>query len=92
MKAIIKVNKNSAYAKYNYLTFEVNYIVNGSLININIKGANVDFSFKEVIIVDFEKEINKFFLDFSAGEIFFILNYRHINKINYSPVQRDNKK
>ena len=74
------------------LTFEVNYIVNGSLININIKGANVDFSFKEVIIVDFEKEIDDFFSDFSAAEIFFILNYRHINKISYYPAQWDNKK
>ena len=92
MKAIIKVNKNSSFAKYNYLTFDVNYIVGGNLININVKGANVDFSFKEVIIVDFEKEINKNFNDFSVNQMFFILNYRHINKISYYPAQWDNKK
>jgi len=68
MKAILKVNKGSSYAKYNYRTFGVNSIMNG-LFNLTfpaqtdaigmplIPEFTADFSYKEVLIVDIETEM-----------------------------------
>lgn len=54
MKAIVKVKKASAYAKYNGHTFNVESIMD-KLICLNINGNSVDFSFTEVILVDVQK-------------------------------------
>jgi hypothetical protein len=59
MKAIIKVNNQSAYSKYNFLTFEVKEVLR-DIISIKIEeNLSADFSIKEVIIIDFNKEYQK---------------------------------
>ena len=66
MKAIVtNVRKESNYSKFNGLTFEVVGVLS-SLIALSIpdecgKLRTVDFSFNEVFIVDFEKELQKQF-------------------------------
>ena len=56
MKAIIKVNNQSAYSKYNFLTFEVKEVLR-DIISIKIEeNLSADFSIREVIIIDFDKE------------------------------------
>ncbi|MDY3538168.1 hypothetical protein PG275_09165 [Riemerella anatipestifer] len=63
MKAIIKVNTESFYSKYNFLTFEV-FEIGGSW--VSFKGLHpsfpqneVDFTFDEIFIVDIENELKK---------------------------------
>lgn len=63
MKAILKVHKNSAYANYNGLTFEVNSIVSNKLLNLQFDGFTADFSCKEVIIVDINTELQRSYDD-----------------------------
>jgi len=60
MRVILKVKKESAYAKYNGLTFNVKEFLNG-LLALDINGKTVDFGFKEVLIVDFKNELNTAF-------------------------------
>ena len=83
MKAIVKVNKSSSCAKHNYLTFDVKEIVSRNLIALDINGVTTDFSPKEVIIVDFAKEINSRLNKDVTIELMFLWNYQHINKIAY---------
>jgi len=83
MKAIIKVNKNSSFAKYNFLTFDVKQVLSRNLVALNINGQTVDFSVKEVIIVDFAKEINSRLNKDVTSELMFLWNYQHINKVSY---------
>jgi hypothetical protein len=83
MKAIIKVNKNSSFAKHNYLTFDVKEVLSKNLIALNINGVTTDFSVKEVIVVDFAKEINSRLNKDVTIELMFLWNYQHINKIAY---------
>lgn len=57
MKAIVNVKKTSSAYKHNLKTFEVMNVF-GPLINLKIEdNLTMDFSYREVIIVDFEKEI-----------------------------------
>jgi len=56
MKAIINVNKANQYSKFNGLTFEM-VELNKSFVAVNLNGTTTDFALKEVIIVDFQKEI-----------------------------------
>lgn len=56
MKAIINVNSKNQYSKFNGLTFPVKEI-NNSFVAIDLNGATTDFTHKEVLIVDFQKEI-----------------------------------
>jgi hypothetical protein len=60
MKAIISVNKNSAYAHLNGHTFEVKAIYNTSL-DLSINGTTTAFGFSEVVIVDLQSEMQHFF-------------------------------
>lgn len=82
MKVIINIKNNySQYKKYNFLTFEVKELLNdhvGVLLNRENGDFNqTDFHFSEIIIVDFEKELNK-----SIGlEKERLLNYGKINSI-----------
>jgi CYTH domain-containing protein len=62
MKAIVNVNKNSHYVKFNGLTFEVKELLSKqvALLIPNVefgKDITTDFGFKEVIIVDIVDEI-----------------------------------
>lgn len=74
MRAIVNIRKSSAYAEYNGLTFEVaetkaNTQSEKVRITLKIfrkdigKEVSVDFSENEVIIVDFQKEIQKAYDD-----------------------------
>ena len=60
MTAIINVNKKSAYAKFNGLTFNVKSIYN-TTIDLDINGVTVAFGFSEIIIVNIQAEMQKFF-------------------------------
>ncbi len=61
MLAIItNINKKSGYSKYKGLTFEVKEVLS-TLIALNIEGVTVDFTHHEVMIVDFNSELQKAF-------------------------------
>lgn len=64
MRAIISVNKSSAYASLNGHTFEVKAIYDTSL-DLNINGTTTSFEFSEVVIVDLQSEIQRFFDQFN---------------------------
>jgi hypothetical protein len=55
MKVIIKVGKKSAYAHLNYKTFS-GTVSSPEHITLFVDGVEVDFTFKEIIIVDFIQE------------------------------------
>jgi hypothetical protein len=55
MRAIVNVNKNSAYSYLNGLTFEVIEILY-SVVALDVNDNTVDFSFSEVFIVDIQNE------------------------------------
>lgn len=57
MKAIIKVNKSSWFSIFNGLTFDVVDVLD-RIVAVTIEGRTVDFSFKEIFIVDIVKELN----------------------------------
>ena len=90
MKAILNVNHNSAYSHQNLLTFNVNMIVSENLINLNFKGFTADFSAKEIIVIDFEKEMQAAFDDFNfsgnSKRYNFLKNYQEIHKIKFEPI------
>ncbi len=57
MKAIVNVNKESGYAIFNGLTFDV-VELQSRLIGLRINGSIVtDFTYKEVIIVDIQQVV-----------------------------------
>lgn len=56
MKAIVNVNKNSAYAHLNGLTFEVAEILT-TLFALDVNGTKTDFGHKEVIIISLQEEL-----------------------------------
>lgn len=56
MKAIVNVKKSSSFSKFNFLTFEVKEVLS-AIVCLNINGNSVDFSFGEVIIVNFQDEL-----------------------------------
>lgn len=62
MKVIININnKRNQYAKFNGLTFDVAEVMSGS-VGVLLRQGNfnqTDFSFDEIIIVDFLEELNK---------------------------------
>jgi hypothetical protein len=81
MKAIIKVSKNSSFAKFNGHTFEVKEVLSANSTNpifaMDINGSTTDFTSKEIIIVDLVSELNQL-----AAPIKFALScYVKINKI-----------
>ena len=63
MKAIIKVSKNSSFAKFNGHTFEVKEVLsantNNPIFAMDINGSTTDFTSKEIMIVDLSIEFNK---------------------------------
>jgi hypothetical protein len=63
MKAIIKVSKNSSFAKFNGHTFEVKEVLSANSTNpifaMDINGSTTDFTSKEIMIVDLVSELNK---------------------------------
>lgn len=58
MKVIINVNQKSSYSYLNGRTFEIKELLS-SMISVEIKGITIDFGFKEIFIVDIEKELEK---------------------------------
>lgn len=82
MKAIIKVSKNSSFAKFNGHTFEVKEVLsansNNPIFAMNINGSTTDFTSKEIMIVDLFSELNKSL----SGPVKIALScYVKINKI-----------
>lgn len=88
MKAIVNVNKESAYAKYNGLTFEIVEFLN-TMLALNIDGRTTDFNYKEVIILDFQKEMQEAYDDYnwdrSRARYLDLKKYRDANTINFTP-------
>lgn len=90
MKAIVNVNRQSSYSKYNGLTFEVHNL-GTKTITLIIDSEQVDFSLKEVLIVNLESEIKKASLNdkpelgSNLTTYSKLLNYCDIKKINYMP-------
>ena len=78
MKAIINVQKGSAYAKYNGLTFEVRELMS-STIALDMNGQTTDFNFDEVLIVDLINE----FLEYDL-----VLDYLPNSKHKIEPTNR----
>lgn len=66
MKAIINVNKKSAYADFNGRTFEVTEILD-TRVSLNILGTVTDFSHKEVSIVDIDTELQNEYDSYNWG-------------------------
>lgn len=66
MKAIINVNKNSAYAHLNGKTFWVKEVLS-NLVAINIDGFTVDFHHAEVLIVELAAEMQSAFNAYNWG-------------------------
>jgi CYTH domain-containing protein len=71
MKAIINVNKESAYAKYNGHTFEVKEFLS-TVAGIKIPHeefaeVTADFSHTEVLIVDLQEELQKAYDNYNWG-------------------------
>lgn len=60
MTAIIQVNKKSSYAYLNGHTFNVKSIYNTTL-DLDINGVTTAFGFSEVIIVNIQEEMQRFF-------------------------------
>lgn len=72
MKEILKVDKASAYAKLNGLTFKVSEILSQSIslfiyVPEHGKEVKVDFSHSEVFIVDIQNELQKAYDIFNWG-------------------------
>jgi 3-deoxy-D-arabino-heptulosonate 7-phosphate (DAHP) synthase class II len=93
MKAIItNIKKRSAYAKYNGLTFEVKEVLS-TLIALQIPDENgklntVDFTFKEVMIVDFEQELQRAYCNANWDNKYL----RHFNNLkNYQEIKKIQK-
>ena len=65
MKAIINVSKKSAYAHYNWQTFEITSMYNTSVdvAIINAIGMKIttSFGFEEIIICDLQDELQRAF-------------------------------
>ncbi len=94
MKAIINVNKNSAYAKYNGLTFCTHKMFR-DFIELDINGNIVDFKFDEIIIVDFSEELKKayeWFKDDKSMKMFYdyFVNYAEVNNIKTEEKYKNN--
>jgi hypothetical protein len=94
MKAIVNVNKNSAYSYLNGRTFEVKEL-NSKTIAVEIKHKEfgiciADFSYTEVLIIDIEFEISEAksnCISLGRTEHFDLrdklLNYKKINKLQF---------
>jgi len=86
MKVVINVHSASAYSKFNGLTFEVKEILS-NLIAVSIDNRTVDFLYKEVVIVDFQKELKEAWEkaenDLNVHEkLHFLRNYKTLHKIS----------
>lgn len=55
MKAIVNVNKNSAYKQLNGLTFDVKELLS-KVVALDVLGLTIDFSYNEIFIVDLKEE------------------------------------
>lgn len=88
MKAIINVNKNSAYASLNGRTFEVVELLN-SVAALNTPMACADFSYSEIVIVDIDEEMQRAYdaWNWNASKLDYIhlKTYCTLNKI--APLQ-----
>ena len=60
MKAIVLVNKKSAYANLNGLTYNIKSIY-ASGVDLDVNGVTTSFGFSEILIVDLQTEMQKFF-------------------------------
>jgi len=71
MKAIINVNKESAYAKFNGHTFEVKEVLSTAvgikLSHEEFGEVTADFTHTEVFIVDLQEELQKAYGDYNWG-------------------------
>ena len=88
--AIVNVNKHSAYAHLNGLTFEVKEIRH-SQIDLLIEGRTVCFGHKEVMICDLQNTMQKVYdnRNWSGGSYERIYNslelYVKANEIKFKP-------
>jgi hypothetical protein len=84
MKAIVRVSKKSAYSVHNGLTYPVKEIL-GNIIALDINGKTVDFTYREILIVDFATELQKSY-DLhnwnGSGNYIKLCAYMDANKIN----------
>ncbi len=91
MQGIIKVHKTSSKAHLNGFTFSIEEIVQGR-ISLNIDGATTDFSYKEIIIVEFQHTFRKAQIRsrVSDGGIKDVTNltlYANVHGINVNQIQ-----
>jgi hypothetical protein len=89
MKAIItNLSKESSYYDLIGQTFEVKEVLHG-LVALKINGKTTDFSFKEIFIVDIEKEVQTAYdnWNWDSGKSAYtrIMDYCNSKNINVSP-------
>ena len=85
MRAVINVPKKNQYSRLNGLTFEVGDIMPNGLglvgVNVEFPKNQVDFSFKELIIVDLVDELKVSKTGRALSSNFeCLLNYCEVNK------------
>lgn len=81
MKAILNVNPESVYSKYNFQTFNV-VQSNGKIFTLLIKEKFVDFAINEILIIDIHNEyLNAYKNDKSLDDI--LLDYIIYYKISF---------
>lgn len=86
MKAIVNVNTNSAYAPLNGHTFKVKGVFE-RFIALDVNGVVTDFGHQEVIIVDFQNELQKEFDTFKwngGGDYYNLRKYAINNHIVFA--------
>jgi hypothetical protein len=95
MQVIIKVPQTSAFSKYNFLTFEVEQVVGNTLLSVKLEpGKKADFSYKEIIIVDFENAYQAAYnainwnTNYQAAKLFsFLSGYSLVNNICHKQLE-----
>jgi hypothetical protein len=66
MNAIVKVNKNSSFANLNGLTFKIKEFAS-KIVALNINGTTTDFSYTEILICDFQTELQREYNNYNWG-------------------------
>ena len=87
MYIILNLPKGSAYAHLNRHTFKVKETLS-TFVAVDVDGATVDFYPKEVVVVDFLKEIQSAYdtqnWNGNSKALAFLQKYAEVNNVAYS--------
>lgn len=89
MKAIVNVNKASAYANLNGLAFKILSHIKRTAFTLDVNGVATNFNFSEVIIQDFQAEYQKAYDSYNWGNsnsgYLYLKDYANTHKIEFKP-------